>query len=471
MNENALYKRNEVEINLGNLFWSVLRHWRGIIVFMLVFGVLLGGYSFIKEYKAYTDPAALARRQNEYNLALDQYNRKKEKLQRDIKSGEEYQLRLEDYKERCIYLRMDPYNLYKIGVTFFVDSHYEIDPSLSYQNVDNTAALIKSYRAAIQRIDFETVIDMNGEDLTLRHPVSKFSDKSVYTLTVEENVGLMQLMVTADTKERAEKIYGHIKSVIEDTKKLLTEAIGEHEVSMVNETARYTVDWDYETLQTSFTDDYYVKNQTKTDDLKKQLDALSAPANTVPSTRSAIKAGIKRGVIGLIIGLVAAAVVFIARYVLQDRVYNLDDIRKRYKLPVLGVISLGASRKKLVWPDRKIASRLGIPEGLSPEQSAEFIASNIKLYLKDAGRVLLTGSAGSDAAELLKEKLQPLLPGMEIVSSGDLNHVPAAVDALSSDTAIVCVESWQKTRHLDIVHELDRISATDNKGVGFVVVY
>ena len=38
MNENALYKRNEVEINLGNLFWSVLRHWRGIIVFMLVFG-------------------------------------------------------------------------------------------------------------------------------------------------------------------------------------------------------------------------------------------------------------------------------------------------------------------------------------------------------------------------------------------------------------------------------------------------
>ena len=60
-----------------------------------------------------------------------------------------------------------------------------------------------------------------------------------------------------------QKIYDEINLVIEDTKKMLTSAVGEHEISVINKTALYIVDWDYETMQKSFTEDYYEKNDKK----------------------------------------------------------------------------------------------------------------------------------------------------------------------------------------------------------------
>ena len=470
MNEKDLYQNGTVEVSLGDLFWSVLRRWRSIVAIMLIFAVILGGYGFVKEYKKYKDPEVRQKLQNEYDLAVDEYNKDKEKLQRDIVVSEEYQTHLEDYKDRCVFLKFDPYNIYKIDATFFVDSNYEINPSMSYQNTNTIGTLIRAYSTAIQRIDFESVIDMNGEDLTQIHPVSKFSGKKVCVVSVVESAGLMQVTITADTKERAEKIYKEVMSVIDETKTILTTAVGDHEISVVNETALYTVDWDYETLQTSFTDDYYEKNKTKINTLKKNLDDLKEPVNKVPTKGSVIKASLKKGVIGLVAGLFIAAVVYAVLFMIRDWVYTPDSLRGRYRLPMLGVIDLGLNGRKNNKIDRKIAAKLGVPDGLSQEQSASLVASNVKLYLKGADKLLIVGSAGSDAAEKLKNMLQPLLEGTDIAAAGDVNYVSEAVDALSSDAAVICTEQWQKARHSDIVRELDKISAVENKGIGFVVV-
>lgn len=471
MNEENLYARNEVEINLGDLFWSVLRRWRAMTVFMLIFGVVFGGFGFIKEYKAYKDPETRQMLQDDYAKAVEKYDKDKEKIQRAIENSEAYQERLEDIKERCIYLRFDPYNIYEIEATYFIDSNYEINPSLSFQNINNIATLIRGYRTAIQRIDFESVIDIGGEDLTLRHPVSKYSNKNIYTLSVEEVAGLMQLTVTADTKDRAEKIFSEINMVIEDTKKMLKAAVGEHEISIINETALYVIDWDYEYLQKSFIEDYYEKNKDTIEDLKKQLEDLKEPKETVLSKMTVIKASIKKGIIGIAVGLIIASGIYIALYIFNDKVYNPDDIRRRYRLPMFGVMKLSGRDKKALIVDRKINARLGVPEVVSPEQDARLIASNVRLYLRDARKLLIIGSAGTTATEQLRERLQPLLADTEIVSAGDVNSDSETVGALSSDAAVICVEEWQKARHLDIVHELDRISATGNKRIGFVVVY
>ena len=61
MNESRVYRTDEIEVSIADMFWSVLKRWRSIIVFMLIFGVIIGGYSFIKEYKDYRDPASVRR--------------------------------------------------------------------------------------------------------------------------------------------------------------------------------------------------------------------------------------------------------------------------------------------------------------------------------------------------------------------------------------------------------------------------
>ena len=50
MNDNV-NKQEEYEIRLGELFWAVLRHWRGIVIVMVIAGILLAGFGAVREYK------------------------------------------------------------------------------------------------------------------------------------------------------------------------------------------------------------------------------------------------------------------------------------------------------------------------------------------------------------------------------------------------------------------------------------
>ena len=99
-------------------------------------------------------------------------------------------------------------------------------------------------------------------------------------------------------------------------------------------------------------------------------------------------------------------------------------------------------------------------------KTTDLIASNIKLYLKGCEKILLIGNAGSNATEKLKDQLYAFLGDTEIISSGNINVDPAAIDALGADTAVVCVEEWQKSKHLDIVKELEKLNVSENRETG-----
>ena len=51
MQEEKTYQQDVIELNLADLFWSVLRRWRSILAVMLAASVLLGAYTFYKGIK------------------------------------------------------------------------------------------------------------------------------------------------------------------------------------------------------------------------------------------------------------------------------------------------------------------------------------------------------------------------------------------------------------------------------------
>ncbi|MBR1757304.1 MAG: hypothetical protein IJ744_01075 [Lachnospiraceae bacterium] len=469
MNDTMYYQRNINSLPLNDLIWTVFRKWRLILLSMLVFGLFLGGFRGVKEYKSYIDPEAEVERETNYSNELAAYERSKSAYETRIDNLQAWIERLELYKEKSLLLIMDPYDIYKSSVSYFVDTDYEIMPNVFFQNPNYTETLIKSYKLAIERIDYNKLIDLpKGQDLIDTHPVNNQASKKIYSIATDASTGLIQITVISDSKERADKVMNEIKAVMQEQKELLTQAIGEHDLVLLNEGSERTVDLEVASLQKTFATDYET-NVAEIEKLEKELGELKEPQLVTVGRGSIIKATIKYGILGCIIGVMIAVLFNMVIYFLNDRMYSVEDLRHRYGLPVLGIIK--SNEKKPNKLDLFIESKLGIPvtkpEG---EMSYQYIASNVKLYLKGADHVTLIGTTSDTKLHEISERLSKETDGFVVQVGGNVNSQPDAVKALCENTAVVCVEEWQKAKHMDIIHELYAIEASNNQGIGFIVV-
>ena len=84
--------------------------------------------------------------------------------------------------------------------------------------------------------------------------------------------------------------------------------------------------------------------------------------------------------------------------------------------------------------------------------------------------MLLVGNCRPEKLGALREQLASRLEGIEIIAAGNVNEDPAAVNALRSETAVVCVEEWKKTQHKAIRRELQTVADSGNRNLGFIAV-
>ena len=461
------YQENVIEVNIGDMFWSIIRRWRSTICLMLIFGVFLCGYNGLKEYKNYKDKDANAAREEAYEAELAAYERNKTAYETQIQNLQGSIDRLDYYQQNSIMLLMDPYNVYKQTITYYVDTDYEIMPDVFFQNPNYTETIVKSYKLAIDRLDFDTLIDLPGEaDLTVDHLVKSQQDKSVYSIDIDESLGIIKISVIGDSEKRTQQLMNAIRQEMEKQKELLSVAIGEHELTVISEGSERSIDQDLAALQNSFAKDYE-ENVSTIEKTEKKLNELEEPTKTVISKKSVIMTGIKYGIVGLFLGLILAWVILFFRYIFNDRLYNVNDLHKRYHLPVLGVLSLGKQKCRI---DQKINANLGIPYEQKEEDAIAYIVSNVRYYLKEAKKILLMGTVSEETLEAVKGKLDQKLSDVEIEVGGNLNRSSAAIESLSADAAVIFVEEWQKAKNLEIRRELDTAAASDNLGISFIVI-
>lgn len=465
MQEDRINQGNIIEINLMDIIWSVLRCWRNMLAAMVIAGVLLAGYGAFKEYRHLTDKAFVKEQQEAYESDLETYALKKKQLEKKLENLEEDLARQEFYEKNAVMLLFDQYDVYIRTASYYINSGYEIVPELYYQNPNYTSVITNSYKAAVDRIDLDAVIatDENPE-LTTRNPISG-SKKMLYT-SVDAGNGVLNITIYGDTQERVDQIYAAVQKVIKEQESLLNKVIGEHTISILSEESYSDIDIDFGSLQRSFDD----KSESITlglEETKKALEELKAPINETPTKKSVVKAGIKFGIVGVAAGLLLLGGFFLLKILLQDKVNAVEDIRRRYFAPVLGTYLDG--KRKMTKLDVFLTKKLGFAAAKSTEEQVQFIVSNIRFYLKEQNKILLVGNCESDLMDAIKEQLVPLLPKIEIEVGGNVNENALAVDALSQDAAVICVECWTKTPHKEIRHEMKAIADSGNVNLGYIV--
>jgi len=466
MQDNKSYENDYIQLNLKDLFWSILRHWRALLAAFLIGGLLLAAFGAFREYRNYTSASVREARQKAYEEALETYELQKIRLETDLNNLQNAQDMQMYYQENALMLQMDQYNVSFITASFCVERDVEDTPETYLQNQSIAAALLKRYQAALDQLDLDKVIaDAEHPHLTSSNPAGT-NRKMLETKTDDTNT-VLSLTIYGDSAARAEKIYAAVKETINAQHELLVPSVGAHRLVTIAENSYAGVDSEIGKVQTTFQTGLKTVSDAITE-TNKNLSALKAPSNSASTLRSVVKQGIKYGVIGALAGLLVIGFCLLLKLILQDRLNSTGDVALRYGLPVLGVYAEG--KKKTGKLDRLIAKKLGLDLNRPGQESAELTAANTRLHLKDAAQLLLVGNCSKERLNEVRDMLSRQLEDVQITTAGKVNESAAAVKALQEGTAVICVEGWMETPHKEIRRELQTVAAAGCRNLGVIVV-
>lgn len=482
---------DENEINLLDLLYHILRRWRSILIFAVLFCVLLGGFKLVKGISTFGS-ADLKEEQKNYKNQLEGYKLSKEHLENQVKELTDAIHDKEDYYDHSVLMKLDPKTAYKSTVTFVVTDAGEVpsveaNRDLSLEIDRKMNSVLGSYVALIQN---GTILRDVQKELSSKLD-QKYLAELIYT-QVDYQSRLLHVTVVGENKKEAQAISDAVvlglqsasvkmnTSVAPHHLELLSSYIGNDAgtsipVGIISEGAN---DGSYQTsiesIQKSYTNSI-TDMQNQLLDCNNQLSELEEPEPPVGASRgSVLKEGIKYGIIGFIAGAFVLAVVYALQYLLCGKLIDSDELNDRYGILLLGDYHapLHAHPNRIDW---WIDRMNGITEDKRSVESVYVLsAANIvaQVGAEKNPKLLLMGNAKSGdfnaAATALSEKL--CASGIDVITAGNVNESASAIEKLQQAEQVVLIEQRGASRQQDIQKELLTLRKLEKKIVGAIVL-
>lgn len=485
---------DESEISLLDLLYHILRRWRSILLFAVLFCVLLGGFKLVKGIRT-LGSADLKEEQKNYENQLQGYTISKEHLENQIQELTDAIQDKEDYYDHSVLMKLDPKQAYKGTVTFVVTDAGEVlsaeaNRDLSFAIDRKMNSVLGSYVALIQN---GTILQDVQKELS-----SKLDQKNLAELIytqVDYQSKLLHITVVGNDKQQVQSISDAIMlglqnasvqmnaSVAAHRLELLSSYVGNNAdtsipIGMIPEAGANTSDASCQTsieeLQKNYTSSI-TDMQNQLLDCNNQLSELEKPEPPVGASHgSVLKEGIKYGIFGFIAGAFVLAFVYALQYLLCGKLMDSDELNDRYGILLLGdyYAPLRAHTNRM---DRWIDRMNGITEDKRSVESVYALsAANImaQVDVEKNSKLLLMGNAKSEdfdaAAAVLSEKL--CSSGIDVITAGNVNESASAIEKLQQADQVVLIEQRGASRQQDIQKELLILRKLEKKIIGAIVL-
>lgn len=457
----------EQEIDLKDLMFAVLRKWRPIIVIAVMFAVLLGGLKTVKGIKQLSDEDYVKKNQDEYKMNLEQYNSTKERLEKEIANLQDNIKSQQEYKEKSILMNINPYDEYVETATFYIATDYTIMPGMIYQNPNTATSILKAYMSIAQNGEmYNYVLGKMKNKMGIRYL------KELVTIEPDYNNNMLDITVVGDTRKTASEVMGYIKDSIASSRDGITEAIGEHENNLVDESQFVTVDLELDKVQTEFTanmDQLDAGLKAKT----KELSDLEEPKNSLLSRMSVLKSSVKYAILGGVLGAFMVVFFLCVGFLMSDKLVNEKELKRRYGIMVLGVFSRQNKKRAFGFIDRWLDKIEGIASReMEDEKTFDVAAANAMNYMEQDSvkDVLLVGTVESDKLEKIRAGLSAVLGSTALSVGGNLGKDAQAIKKAASCDAVIIVEQRGRSMFGGIEQELDLVRSLDKKVIGCIVL-
>lgn len=454
----------EQEIDLKELFFSILYRWRPIIIAAVVCAVLLGGYKVVSGLRSQQDAESVAESRVQYEKDLAAYERNTVSYERDIEELQKSVENQEIYNNTSILMKIDPYHKPRASADLLVkldDGEWEKYPD--GLTADPADSLVRMYASnLVQRLDWSGLEKETGVDaLYLKELVSVGTDYSSNMITLE---------VVYEDEETAEQILNEVISQMRKSYQEFSAMAGAHTLSVVSQNVSTITDTGLEDRQKQSRD--RVANYQKTlEDKEAALEALEEPSlPTELSKKKIAKEGIKFALIGGVGGAFLVAFYFCMIYVLCGKVHTDEELKDRFGVKILGVFALPVKTGAFSAVDRWLERLEGKAVRPSDQEVLERIVLNLCNYAGSAKSVLVTGTVMKDRLEELTELLAERLPGIQLVSGGDMNQDSDTLRLLAECEAVVLVEEREVSKYQKIQKEKEAIDALKKPVLGCIIL-
>ena len=453
--------KEEREFRYSDFFWNAVYNWKLIVIVAFIFACLLGGYKFITQYREYTDEGLIAKRQEEYEESLKTYNDKKSSLENTIESLSKSVDNAKTYMEKSELLRIDPYNVYVTVLTYYIDTGYQINPSLSYQDINYTSIVVNIYKNAIDDLDLDVINIPDLGDIMTWNPVTN-NNLSVITSSISQN-SILTIKIIGENgfviKAIEEKVYDSILQ----TEKVLNEFVDEHSVSLLSREEKQTINSALLNMQDSFNSEYST-NLKLLEDKKEELANLEEPVDNTPTIKALVIAVIKYSIFGLIIGFFLSFVAISLKIVIGNKIFNIREVTTISSVLLLGVLVYNKPQSSSLQRAKK---HLGIKLG-TREESLKYIAQVIEMNELNRSVLVLTGDCTQKALEDIKEGIN----NINLLIQLETSSMPFDHNTLKqvNNQNVILVERWNRTSYDDVEDQKEASSISNSSIVGMIVI-
>lgn len=506
----------EREINLVDLIFEVLLHWRMFFVWMLCGAVVLGGFSYVRTLRSANAQAAQVEEAKlrledmqveQPSIAPELLQQLMDQLDDEQLRDVEYVLAYEElyrerlsYQEQSILMQMSADNVQKAVVSVWITS----------ENHEKSCAIEAIYEDIVQggRM-IQYVAEQLGMTVANVSELISLSHKTIGVTNIGGNDDFTLSVIHYD-EQVCRDMEQAIVAFIENEQDDLEKVFGEFETIIVAQepTAAY-----YPSITTSrssllaelisiqntitnrvnnFTDEqnmyYYAVAKGKTI----VVDSEGSDSEDIIDIES-LKEIIERGVTVtpgvsakyVLLGMVMAAFVYafyiFMVYVLNTRIRITDNLQQLYEIPQLGQISGKKEEKKLfIFIDKWILSlKNRNKRKFTREEAVKLAAVAVKMSAErnSLSSVYLIGCDLKEQAlavcEQVKERLEQSSPDQGSLQIHILSNVlydAQAMSNLENAQGVVLVEQAGSTLYDEISQELQLLNRQGIKALGGIVV-
>ena len=493
---------NVVEIDLVSLMIYCLKHWRAVLITMLVCGILFGGVKGAKTYsevhaeqiaETETVGTASSDETTEDDAVMDpmqQYENQKATLNRQIASLNQKIEQLNTYMSQSIVYNMDRNQVYRSSLLYYIDTDYEIDPTLTLQPTDKTNSVLKAYVSLIQgeRL-YEALKDKLSDDTAPEYvrelfKVSADYDNHMLSVsivgpdadTVKIISDQIKKDITSDQSTVSNLVYPHSIELISDRQYQTTDTIAQKETVQSQGTSsskRNSSDEPHDIINVAVrqqqVEDTLDSYQQALTDAQTELTNLKEPTSDSSGAVSVKRVAVKYGAIGLILGLVLAGGVLCVQYVLVDRILDRGRIMSRLpkQTPVIILGEYFQAPGHNIF-DRWAAACDGRKTGEEDLDNVLSVAKANMLNQGAPGRLLIAGMGNTEAVKAFADTAKDAAESITVQEN--ILTDPAGIKALQNIDTAVLIADKKKARLSNTLAEVTQLQRLGKRVAGIVLV-
>lgn len=486
MNENMYNNyEDDMEIDLVDLLFYLLKKWRSLIVAIVIGAILGAGLYMVKSHQQQAEQAAQEAEllKNDEDEAFDEkdYNISKDtKANMDIayQYRQLYNKQLE-YNQKSIIMQLDPNEVYAGVLEYYISAGNNTGLlSELYQNILNDDDILEELKDA-SGLKCETpyikelITSEDGDDRNIAINVNSNGEN------VEKHSFVTYKVVSTDQKS-CEKMLQVLRERVEALQTEYEETYGAYGVSEVSSAISQVTDTTYlnaqkenvdrlsnylttmknaesafsEAEKTYYTNKYLAKEYVDSDNAEEAKAVLLEEAEPVSK--------IKWLAIGVILLIMIWGGYYVVKYILDKKVKTTSELQSTYHLQVIGRVSAREQKTRGIdgLIDRIYRNLREQPDSLPYVVQA--------MNAMEGGNAVLCGNTEVPEVQTVMEQLAADCGGLQ---KGEFSSKNAAslekAKAAGKEILVVCVG---KTRRGEIERELESCRLQKIHVAGVIVV-